>query len=78
MSSVDHLCNILSSHDNRLLIVGGAGSLFVDPDHTILLKDTPDFPEAFMPFANAQGEALEHLKTRTDVQWTFLSPAADF
>ena len=40
--------------------------------------DGPDFPEAFKPLAKAQGKALEELRQRKDVRWTFLSPAGDF
>lgn len=31
-----------------------------------------------MPLAKAQGKALEELRKRNDVQWTFISPAGDF
>ena len=30
-TSLNHLCNILSGQDTRLLVVGGAGSLYVKP-----------------------------------------------
>ena len=73
-----HLCDILSDSDTRLLIVGGAGSLYVNPEHTVQVKDGPDFPAMFLPLANAQGEELEALRKRTDVKWTFISPAGDF
>jgi putative NADH-flavin reductase len=77
-SSLEHLCNILSNTDTRLLIVGGAGSLFVNPEHTMTLNQTPDFPDAFQPLAAAMQTALDDLRKRTDVKWTYLSPAADF
>ena len=32
----------------------------------------------FKPLAAAQGKALEELRTRNDVKWTFISPAGDF
>ena len=32
----------------------------------------------FLPLAKAQGKALEELRERNDVQWTFISPAGDF
>lgn len=73
-----HLCDILSGTDTRLLIVGGAGSLYVNPEHTIQVKDGEDFPAMFLPLANAQGEELEKLRDRDDVNWTFISPAGDF
>ena len=73
-----HLCDLLSGTDTRLLIVGGAGSLYVDAEHTAQVKDGPDFPAEYLLLANAQGEELEQLRRRTDVKWTFLSPAGDF
>lgn len=76
--SLMHLADALSGTDTRLLVVGGAGSLFVDPEETVMLSDTPDFPAEFKPLAKAQGEALEQLRKRNDVKWTFISPAADF
>ena len=73
-----HLCDILSGSKTRLLIVGGAGSLYVDKEHKNQLYDTPDFPKEYLPLAKAQGKALAELRERDDVQWTFISPAADF
>ena len=73
-----HLCDILSGSETRLLIVGGAGSLYVDKEHKTQLYDTPDFPKEYLPLAKAQGKALAELRERDDVKWTFISPAADF
>ena len=73
-----HLCDILSGSDTRLLIVGGAGSLYVNPEHTAVVCDGPDFPAMFLPLAKAQGEELAELRKRDDVKWTFVSPAGDF
>ena len=56
----------------------GAGSLYVNPEHTAQVMDGPDFPEAFKPLARAQGKALQELRQRGDVKWTFISPAGDF
>lgn len=77
-ATTKHLADILSGTSVRLLIVGGAGSLYVDPDHKVQLVDTPDFPDAFKPLATAMGKALAELRLRTDVKWTYISPAADF
>ncbi|MBR4320325.1 MAG: NAD(P)H-binding protein [Oscillospiraceae bacterium] len=73
-----HLCDLLSGTDTRLLIVGGAGSLYVNAEHTVQVKDGADFPAVFLPLANAQGQELEELRKRNDVKWTFISPAGDF
>lgn len=73
-----HLCDLLSGTDTRLLIVGGAGSLYVNPEHTAVVSDGADFPAMFLPLAKAQGEELAKLRERDDVKWTFISPAGDF
>ena len=77
-ASLKHLCDILSGTEVRLLVVGGAGSLYVNPEHSAQVMDGPDFPDIFKPLAQAQGKALEELRQRSDVKWTFVSPACDF
>lgn len=77
-TSLKHLCDILAGTDTRLLVVGGAGSLYVNPEHTACVADGPDFPDAFKPLAAAMGKALAELRKRSDVRWTYVSPAADF
>lgn len=77
-TTLAHLCDILSGTDTRLLVVGGAGSLYVNPEHTITVSETPDFPEIFKPLASAMAEALSDLRERDDVRWTYISPAGDF
>lgn len=77
-TSLKHLCDILSGTATRLLVVGGAGSLYVNPERTACLADSPDFPDAFKPLASAMAKALGELRERSDVRWTYISPAADF
>jgi len=62
----------------RLIVVGGAGSLFADEAKTIRVMDTPDFPKEYYPTALNQGKNLEDLQKATNIQWTFISPAAFF
>ena len=77
-SSLKHLCDLTSGKNTRLLIVGGAGSLYVNAEHTAQVMDGPDFPDIFKPLASHMGKALEELRTRDDVKWTYVSPAGDF
>ncbi len=77
-TTLAHLCDVLSGTDTRLLVVGGAGSLYVNPEHTATVSDGPDFPEAFKPLASAMASALDDLRKRSDVKWTYISPAGDF
>lgn len=61
---------------NRLLWVGGAGSLEVSPG--VSLISTPQFPSEYKAEATAQGEALAVFKqSNSSVNWTFISPAAE-
>lgn len=73
-----HLSDIVAGTDKRLVIVGGAGSLYVNPEHTVTVADGPDFPDAFKPLAAAHQVALDALRKRDDVKWTYISPAGDF
>lgn len=77
-TSLKHLCDILSGTDTRLLVVGGAGSLYVNPEHTVCVADGPDFPDIFKPLAAVMAKALGELRERKDVRWTYISPAGDF
>lgn len=77
-TSLQHLCNLLSGRETRLLVVGGAGSLYVNPEHTAQVMDGADFPDVFKPLAANMAKALDELRTRNDVRWTYISPAGDF
>ena len=54
-TSLKHLADVLSGADARLIVVGGAGSLYVNPEHTVQLSQTDGFPETFLPLATAMG-----------------------
>ncbi|MGY4532990.1 putative NADH-flavin reductase [Pseudomonas sp. TE3786] len=58
----------------RLLVVGGAGSLYVAPG--LQLIDTPDFPAAYKNGAEGARQHLNQLRGEQDLAWTFLSPPA--
>lgn len=58
----------------RLLVVGGAGSLFVAPG--VQGVDTPTFPAEWKQGALAARDALNEIRNETTLDWTFLSPAA--
>ncbi|WP_019244338.1 MULTISPECIES: NAD(P)-dependent oxidoreductase [Bacillus] len=72
-----HLIDILAGTSTRLIVVGGAGSLFVDEAQTTRLVDTPDFPEVFVPTAKNQFQNLLDLQA-SNITWTFISPSAFF
>ncbi|QXH36792.1 NAD(P)-dependent oxidoreductase [Pseudomonas muyukensis] len=60
----------------RLLVVGGAGSLLLPSGQRVI--DSPDFPEAYKAEASAGVGFLEALRQEAELDWTFLSPSAEF
>lgn len=59
----------------RFLVMGGAGSLEVAPG--VQLVDTPEFPADWKAGATAARDYLNTLRKETELDWTFISPAAN-
>ncbi|MCE4556672.1 NAD(P)-dependent oxidoreductase [Roseateles cellulosilyticus] len=58
----------------RLIVVGGAGSLYIAPGQQLV--DSPDFPAEWKSGALAAREVLNRLRAdTTPLDWTFVSPA---
>ena len=72
-----HLADALSGTKTRLLVIGGAGTLYVDDKQTMVM-DTSSFPAEYMGVAKATAESFFELKGRSDVLWTYVSPAGDY
>lgn len=58
----------------RLLVIGGAGSLFIDGHQ---LVDGPQFPAEYKVGATAARDYLTELRQNTQLDWTFFSPAIE-
>jgi uncharacterized protein len=71
------LAGVKRSGVKRILVVGGAGSLYVAPG--VQLVDTEAFkshvPPNIVPGAQAARDALNEIRGETELEWTFLSPA---
>jgi putative NADH-flavin reductase len=65
----------IGSNDIRLMVVGGAGGLFVAPGVTLL--ESGHLPEAWRAIANSHVKALSVLQD-SDINWTYFAPAAFF
>lgn len=57
------LIEAVKGTDTRIIVVGGAGSLYVDENKTLRVIDTPDFPDAFKPTANGQARNFADRKS---------------
>jgi len=60
----------------RLLVVGCAGSLLLSGGSRVI--DSPGFPEEYKTEASAGAVFLDTLRQEKDLDWTFLSPSAEF
>lgn len=67
---------VRASGVKRYLVVGGAGSLEVAPGQRLI--DQPDFPAAYRPEASGGAAFLELLRQERELDWSFLSPSAEF
>ncbi|KAA3497870.1 NAD(P)-dependent oxidoreductase [Rhizobium rhizogenes] len=67
---------VRASGVQRYLVVGGAGSLEIAPGQRVV--DLPDFPAAYKAEATKGAEFLDLLKQEKQLDWTFLSPSAEF
>ncbi|MER2174275.1 MAG: NAD(P)-dependent oxidoreductase [Carnobacterium sp.] len=78
-TSLAHIVSLIQGHDApRLIVVGGAGSLYIDDTNTTRLMDTATFPEEAKPTALNMAKAFELLSQTEDINWTYLSPSAFF
>ena len=67
---------VKASKVTRLLVVGGAASLNVAPGQRLL--DSPHFPAEYKAEATAAAAFLNALRQERELDWTFLSPSAEF
>lgn len=67
---------VRASGVQRYLVVGGAGSLEIAPGQRVV--DLPNFPAAYKEEATKGAAFLDLLKQEKQLDWTFLSPSAEF
>ena len=60
----------------RLLVVGGAGSLLLPGGGRVI--DSEGFPAEYKAEASAGAAFLDTLRQEKELDWTFLSPSAEF
>ena len=76
VTSMEHLIAVFERQPAvRLLVVGGAGSLYTTVDKTERLMDGKNFPPAYLPTAANMAVAFEKLR-ESGAKWTYGSPAA--
>lgn len=66
---------VKESHVKRFIVIGGAGSLYVDDN--LQLIDTPVFPKEIKPGAQAAADYLKMVELENTLDWTYFSPAIE-
>ena len=77
-TSLSHLIEMLEGTDTRLIVVGGASSLFLDTEKTTRMIDQVPKNAPFYPTAFNMYEGLLKLKQSKNLHWTYISPASLF
>lgn len=77
-TALEHLSAVLKNSATHLVVVGGAGSMYINETRSLQLKDTESFPPEFKPLASAMSEGLDALRKTSNVNWVYVSPAIDF
>ncbi|MEO6924866.1 MAG: NAD(P)-dependent oxidoreductase [Bryocella sp.] len=75
VKAVERVSAANPQHAPRLVVVGGAGSLFVAPGVT--LHASGHLPAEWIPISDAHIAVLEALE-KSSIDWTYFSPAAYF
>lgn len=75
---IEHLVKILAGNQARFLVVGGAGSLYMDKTHSTRLMDTSNFPPEYLDVAKATAEVLDVLRKTKEIRWVYVCPPAAF
>ncbi|OOY02400.1 NADH-flavin reductase [Campylobacter coli] len=75
---IEFLSKILQGSRAKVLVVGGAGSLYMDSSHKTRLMDMLDFPKEYLGVAQATAEVLTFLRDEKGFKWVYVSPSAEF
>ncbi len=65
---------VKASGVKRLIVIGGAGSLYIDGHQ---LVDGPNFPAEYLAGATSARDYLNVIKEEKELDWTFFSPAIE-
>ncbi|WP_421016489.1 NAD(P)-dependent oxidoreductase [Furfurilactobacillus cerevisiae] len=77
-TGLSHIATLLNGTKTRYLKVGGAGTLFINSEHTKMIKDRDNYPTDWLPLANALVASLNRLRSYSNIQWTYVTPAFNY
>lgn len=71
---ISHLASLLEDGTTKFLMMGGAGTLYVNPEHSMMMMDQPDYPEQLKPLAAALRANLDRIRSFSNIPWTYVTP----
>lgn len=77
-TGISHLASLLAGTATRYLKVGGAGTLYINVEHTQMLKDRADYPADWLPLADVLVASLNRLRSYSNLAWTYVTPAFNY
>lgn len=77
-AGISWMAHLLTGTQTRYLKVGGAGTLFINAEHTQMLKDRADYPSEWLPRATALADSLTRLRSYSGLRWTYVTPALNY
>lgn len=74
-TSLQHLSTILTGKDKPTLVVlGGAGVLYMDDTRSKRVADLASLPSFIVPIAKSEEKAFDALSARDDFNWIYFCP----
>ncbi|MFD1671271.1 NAD(P)-dependent oxidoreductase [Agrilactobacillus yilanensis] len=73
-----HIAHLIKGTTTRYIKIGGAGTMYINDEHTKMLRDWSDYPEANLPLAEVLITNLDRIRSYSDMAWTYVTPAFNY
>lgn len=77
-ATATNIAHLLAGTNKHYIKIGGAGTMFINPEHTQYLRDWEDFPKANIPLAEALISNLNRIRSFSNITWTYVTPAFNY
>lgn len=73
-----HIAHLIKGTKIRYIKIGGAGTMYINSEHTKMLRDWSDYPKAILPLADVLINNLNCIRSFSDTAWTYVTPAFNY
>ncbi|MDB1678637.1 MULTISPECIES: NAD(P)-dependent oxidoreductase [Enterococcus] len=73
-----HIAHLIQGTSIRYIKIGGTGTMYINSEHTKMLRDWSDYPKAILALAEALIANLERIRSFSDIAWTYVTPAFNY